>query len=323
MTTETRPRVAIVHCPDYSRDAVERAVGRLLGELGGMGAFVRPGARVLLKPNLIVPRRAEAAVTTHPEVVRAVAREVLAAGGRPFIADSPAFGSARGVARACGILAVAQELGIELRDLGRRARSRVIDPGGPFPRVSFGADALEADVIVNLPKIKTHCQMRMSLGLKNLFGAVAGKRKAILHFRNGESHERFARMLVAVARYLRPALTIEDGIVALERTGPTSGDPRPVGVLVASGDVVAADRAVLALFGLDPESVPYIRAAREMGFGPASLGEVELVCDPLESLRPRDYVQVARLDPIHFTAPRVMRSIAKQIVLLAKAAWAK
>jgi len=93
--------VSLQRCPTYDPAAVAQAVGRLLEPLGGMKAFVRPGEKVLLKPNLIVPRRAEAAVTTHPELVRAVGREVLEAGGRLAIGDSPAFSSARGVARAC------------------------------------------------------------------------------------------------------------------------------------------------------------------------------------------------------------------------------
>jgi len=314
-----RTRVSLVRCPDYDPQRVRRAVKQLVDALGGMGAFVRPGDRVLLKPNLIVPRPAEAAVTTHPEVVRAVALEVLAAGGRPFVGDSPAFSSALSAARASGIEKVAKEIGMEVADLGRRPRSRQIDALGHFQRASFGARALEADAIINLPKIKAHGQTAMSLGVKNMFGAVAGKRKAFFHFRNGDDPARFGRLLVAVCRHLAPALTISDAVVALERSGPTRGDPRRVGLLAASADPVAVDRVILEVLGVDPGAVPYIRAASDLGYGAGSLAEIDVVGEAIETVRVPDYIGVSSPTPISFSLARVIRSIARQAAYLARA----
>ena len=319
MAENSKAIVSLRRCRDYDPEAVAAAVAGLLEPLGGMGRFVLAGQSVLLKPNLIVPRPAEAAITTHPEVVRAVARQVIASGGKPFVADSPAFGSAKSVARACGLEAVAEELGLEIRDLSANPRTRPICGGGRFKRAAFGAAALDADVVINLPKIKTHAQMVMTLGLKNLFGAVAGKRKPLFHFLNGGDRARFGRMLVAVTRALAPALTIEDGIVALERYGPTRGDPRRVEMLVASADVTAADRVALEVLGVDPREVPCLEAARELGYGRASLDEIEVVGEAIDALRVRDYVQVQELVPIHFTLPHVARSVARQAWRLAKA----
>ena len=313
-----RSLVSLRGCGGYGREEVAAAVKELLEPLGGMGAFVDKGDRVLLKPNLIVGRAAEAAVTTHPEVVRAAALEVIEAGGKPFIGDSPAFGSAAGVARQCGLGEVAKELGLEIVDLGKKPRPRRIDDQGVFHWAGFGAAALEADAIVNLPKVKAHIQMGMSLGLKNMFGVVAGKRKAIFHMRNGRDHERFGRMLVAVARYLKPALTIEDGVWSLERGGPIHGDPKRTGFLAASGDVWAADRAVLEVLGVDPETVPYMAAARKMGFGGRGLEDFEIVGDSIESLAVEGFVAVKELSAIKFSVPRVMKSIAKQLFHVAK-----
>ena len=165
-----KSRVALQQCADYDRERVGEAMVRLLEPLGGMSAFVKPGQTVLLKPNLIVPRPAEAAVTTHPEVIRAVAVLAMEAGGKVVIGDSPAFSSARGVASACGLDIVAREIGVAVVALGARPRCEIVDADGPFPKVSFGSLALESNVIINMPKIKTHTQMAMSLGLKNLFG---------------------------------------------------------------------------------------------------------------------------------------------------------
>ncbi|MBN1868590.1 DUF362 domain-containing protein [Candidatus Sumerlaeota bacterium] len=311
--------VSIQRCPDYDPARVRSAVRRLLEPWGGMKAFVRPGMRVLLKPNLIVPRPKEAAVTTHPEVVRAVALEAIDAGARPVVGDSPAFSSALGVASTCGILGVARELGIEMVDLGHKRRRRAMPPDSPFRRIAFGADALEADAIINLPKVKTHVQMEMSLSVKNMFGCVAGKQKAFFHFRNGEDKVRFGRMLVAVARFLQPALSIADAIVALERDGPTGGDPREVGLLLASPDPVALDRVALEVFGVDPSTVPVMRAAREMGYGVQDLDAIRIAGEALDSVRLSDYVQIPEPNAINFTLPRVIRSVWKQIVLLLRA----
>ncbi len=313
------PLVSLKHCPDYERTHVETALRKLLEPLGGMTAFVRPGQRVLLKPNLIVPRPAEAAVTTHPEVIRAVAREVLDAGATPFIGDSPAFSSTWGVARASGVAAIAQELGLEIADLGRRPKTCVIDPDGPFARAPISAAALEADAIINLPKIKAHTQMRMSLACKNLFGCIAGKRKAFFHFRASPDPVEFGRMLIALTRYLAPVLTIEDGIVLLERDGPTKGDPKPARFLAASADGVAADLAVLAILGIDPATVPYLLAARNLGFGPSDLSRIRFAGDALETLRVPDFVKVEELTSIQFSLGRVLQSLSRQIVFLYKA----
>ncbi len=317
---------AVVHverCESYQRAAVEAAVARLLEPLGGMGAFVKPGQRVLLKPNLIVPRPVQAAVITHPEVIRAVAALALEAGGRVAIGDSPAFHSARVVARVGGITAVARELGVPIVDLRHRSRLRTIDEGGPFPRVSFSADALESDVIINLPKVKAHTQVRLSLGVKNMFGCVAGKRKALLHFRNGPHPARFGRMLAAVCRFLKPSLTLADGIVALERSGPIHGDPRPLGLLAASIDPVALDTVLAHALGVRPEDIIYLEGAREIGYGCGDLACIAVEDGGVEMLANLEFRNVERTSPIEFTLPRVLRSVGRQIYYLARSALSR
>lgn len=315
-SSSVRKRVALAGCASYEPEAVRSALRRMLAPWGGMGAFVGRGERVLLKPNMIVARPAESAVTTHPEVVRAVALEVVEAGAIPFIGDSPAFGSAASVARVCGLEAVALELGLEIVDLGGRPCARRTAPYCPFSWLSYGSAALEASAIVNLPKVKAHCQMGLSLGIKNLFGAVAGKRKALLHFRTGDNLPRFSRMIVAVAQQMQPTLTIEDGIIGLERDGPTQGDPRAMGFLAAGDDVTAVDRVVMEILGYALEEVPYVHMARQEGMGEANMRFIEVVGETIEALRVRDYVRVTELSPIGFSLPRVVRSMWRQAGLL-------
>jgi uncharacterized protein (DUF362 family) len=313
--TEKRFSASIVRCANYDRPLVEHAIAEAIAPFGGMAAFVQPGWRVAIKPNFIVAADSGKAVTTHPEVIRAVALAVQNAGASPFIADSPAFGSAHAVARRCGVKAVADELGIPIIDLGRRPRPLTLGPDAPIPSVKVGGDVLEADAIINLPKWKTHCQVGISLGTKNLFGCVAGKRKALLHFRLGENPDRFCEMIVCVSRALAPTLTIIDGVVSLQRHGPSRGDPRPLGLLVASPHPVAADRVAIDIMGANDVVVPYLDAAKRLGYGPNSLDEILLHGVSIEDVRVHDYVFVPqdRMQPLLFSLPRVVASVMRHI----------
>lgn len=308
-------RVCLARCESYDPILLRQSLENLLEPLGGMGAFVKPGQRVLLKPNLIVPRRAEQAITTHAELVRAVALAVREAGATPVIGDSPAFGSAHWVAQACGMAAMAKEIGVEIIDLGHHPRKVCLGPESPFPKIGMGEEALNADAIINLPKIKTHCQMGMTIAVKNMYGAVAGKRKTWRHFFTND-RVAFGRMLVAICRALRPVLTIADGIIALERNGPSEGDPRALGILAASIDPVALERVVVEILGVDLSTVPVFEAARQMGYGEQRLDRIEVIGESIESMRVRDYVTIAQMSPISFTLPRVLRSLAKQAKML-------
>jgi uncharacterized protein (DUF362 family)/Pyruvate/2-oxoacid:ferredoxin oxidoreductase delta subunit len=141
-----------------------------------------------------------------------------------------------------------------------------IDIGEPFGHIELAKDALEADLVINLAKLKTHSQMLLTLGVKNLFGCVVGYKKPEWHLRAGVDREFFAKLLVRIYCAIRPAITIVDGILALEGQGPgRSGTPRPLGVLVGSCNALEADRAICRMIDLDPDELPTNRAARKLG----------------------------------------------------------
>lgn len=312
--------VSLAACKDYTTDRLDYALQELLQPLGGLKAFVQPGMKILLKPNLILPRPVEAAVCTDPALVLAVARLVIRLGARPIIADSPAFSSAQAVARSLGLLEQAYAMGVEVRDLAAKPRVHRLGAGSPIPRVALGGLLDAVDGVINLPKIKTHCQMGMSLGTKNLYGAIAGKRKALLHFRNGEDPLRFGRLVVAVCREVAPMLTIADGIISLERNGPTEGDPRDTGFLAAGVHPVAVDRAVLEILGVAPTAVPYLDAAKAMQYGPADLHGVAIYGVDPAALQVENYVTVSEpYKAINFSLKQVCRSVLKQAGFLLKA----
>ena len=229
-----------------------------------MAAFVRKGASVILKPNLVLGRAPDKAVNTHPSVVRSIASLAIEAGaGRVAIGDSPGIGSAAAAAHSAGLAIVAAESGLEIMDF---TPTTIPAPDGcPFPRLVVARELLDADLVINLPKMKTHAQMLMTLAVKNLFGAVPGARKLQWHYRAGRDRRLFARMVNAVAAAIRPGLSILDAVVGMDGQGPTAGRARPVGFLAAGTDPWAVDAAVMDILGLGREKLFTLAAATEYG----------------------------------------------------------
>ncbi len=261
--------VSIVRCGDYQAASVKRALAEALAPLGGMAAFVAPGQRVLLKPNLLYPKTPEAAVTTHPAVVRAVAEAVLAAGGRVSLGDSPTVTSFEATLERSGIGAVMEELGIGPVPF-RTPKEVEAAPGSVYTRLELSSEVLSFDRVINLPKLKTHGQMTLTLGVKNLFGCVVGMAKPAWHLRAG-SDMRFADLLLDVARTVAPCLTVMDGITGMEGNGPGSGTPRDLGLLAASPDPLALDFALAELLGVDEGKVPILMRACERLLAPRDI----------------------------------------------------
>ena len=258
--------VSIVRCQSYDYDQVLRGLRRSIDLIRGIQTFVKKGDRVLLKPNLLYGKSPEKAVTTHPSILRGVVEIVREAGGIPFIGDSPSVGSLIRTAEKAGIRAVADEMKCSLVEFNRP----VLPPkrgGKIFKQLEIDQTVLEAEVIINLPKLKTHSLTLLTLGVKNLFGCIPGPRKALWHLKAGEDRKTFAKILVDVYQIIQPSLTILDGIVGMDGSGPNSGRPVPLGLILASGDSLSLDQIVCDLLGISRESLLTNRVAFEQGMG--------------------------------------------------------
>jgi len=256
--------VSIIKCQTYDENEVLKALRRSIDLVGGIGSFVKRGDRVLLKPNLLYGKRPEKAVTTHPSIVKGIIQMVREEGGIPFLGDSPGLGSAIGVSEKSGIKRVVDAMGCPIVEFNRP----VLPPerkGRIFKNIEIDQSIFEADVIINLPKWKTHGQMLLTLGVKNLFGCVPGPRKALWHLKAGEDHKLFAKMLVDIYQVVQPSLTILDGIVGMEGNGPNSGVPIPLGLLLASPDPLSLDQIVCDLLGISRKSLLTNQVALEQG----------------------------------------------------------
>lgn len=284
-------RVALEKVREYSRDEVLRGLERLLAHFGGMEAFVKPGERVLLKPNMLYAKLPEAAVTTNPEVVAAVIELVRRAGGKPLVGDSPGVGKLSRVAEKSGILKVLEETGTELVEFMEPVE---VSGEGLFRRFELARPYLEADRVINLPKLKTHGMMTMTCSVKNLFGAVVGAAKAAWHLKAGEDRDMFARMLLEIYLLRKPDLNIVDAIVAMEGDGPGSGDPREVGLLIAGVNPVSVDVIAAEVLGI-PKRLLYVeRAAEKMGIEGVDRASILTSGCSVEDARVADF----RLPPV-------------------------
>jgi uncharacterized protein (DUF362 family) len=251
-----------------------------------------------------------------PELVYCVAKLVQQAGGKPFLGDSPAFGSAAGVAKANGLDQVAAALNLPIVEFhGQRyaidsnhAQQREHD----LPHLRLSKEALGADVVINLPKVKSHAQMTLTVGVKNLFGCVPGKMKAWWHMELGKDINKFARMLIETAIAISPQLTIVDGIIGHEGNGPSGGEPRHLGVLAASTDVFAVDRVITEILCISPDQVPIIAESIRLGLC-ADLGDMNIVGSDLEQLRLSDWQLPEKLVPVDFGMPRIVKSTFKHL----------
>ncbi len=306
--------VALTRCHNYDPSRVASALARQFELLGGLSRFVKPGDTALVKPNLIAPRPPHSSpAQTHPEVILAVVRLLKDFGAKPFVGDSSAWGTAAACIRALGLTEPLARLGVPVKQLDRARTCRI---GTARTHVGLSTDALDADVILNLPKFKAHQQLTATFAIKNLFGCVSGKRKALWHFRRGGDMTDFCELLIDVYRHLGPALTIVDGIVAMEGQGPINGTHKPLGWLIGGADPIATEIICGALINLPSEQIPIVRTARQMGLSCANIGQIEIAGEALPA--PCTDFRFAQRVPVQFTFGRVCGSIGRQILFLAR-----
>lgn len=272
-------KVSLVRCASYNQEAVNSSVEQALAMIGGIGRFVKPGQKVLLKVNALTPKPPEAAVTTHPAIIKAVVGQVKKAGGIPLVGDSSG-GMIAGQAptkqtfHVSGIARAAEEAGAELINFDVSG-VEPINATGPIRILHLAKPVLEADVVISLPKLKTHSAAVFTGAVKNMYGCIPGFRKAEYH-RMVPKLKDFSELLVDIFAAARPVLVIMDAIVGMEGNGPSAGKPREVGLVVASEDSVAVDAVASSIIGLNPFDVHSTRIAHKRGLGVGELSGIEI-----------------------------------------------
>jgi uncharacterized protein (DUF362 family) len=302
--------IALTRCGDYHEQTLRQAIDRMWAACA-MPLNLR-GTRVLLKPNLITARRGLLACT-EGRFILAAAQWFLDQGSRVAVGDSPAFGTAGAVLKSMGIVAPLRERGVRIADF---ARTRpVILPSGL--QVGLAIEALDCDLLVNLPRVKAHAQMRVTLAVKNYFGCVGGMRKPLWHMVHGGRQGRFAEHLAELLTVLPGGITLVDGITAMHRTGPTGGAPFPLGLSACSTNPVATDRSLLEVLGVDPEACPLLRACRRAGLAGAESKSGQLHFPLLipADLRVEGFVVPSELMPVRFNPLRFGKNSVRRLMI--------
>jgi uncharacterized protein (DUF362 family)/NAD-dependent dihydropyrimidine dehydrogenase PreA subunit len=284
-------KVYIVQCKDYA-EADDKAAS-LIDLMGGMGRFAKQGEKIVLKVNLLREAKPEAAVCTHPAVVAAIAALVKIEGADAVIADSPGGGfrynekTLDNIYRTSGMQQAAQQTGIELnRDTTSRPASYAA--GILTKHFDIITPVYEAGAVFNLCKMKTHLFTMMTGAVKNIFGVVPGLSKPGYHAKLHDP-KRFAGMLLDLAQYISPRLSVMDAVLAMEGNGPGTGDPRQVGLLIGSENPLALDVVAGEIMGIDRKQNMVIMEAEQRGLRPNRLEDIEVIGADLAEVKVPDF----------------------------------
>jgi len=258
--------VCIERCGSYDYKEVEEAVFKCLDGIGNIKERIG-GSKVLVKVNLLKKNKPEDAVTTHPFVAEAIVRYLQSIKCKVIIGDSPGGPYNKkmltGIYKASGIDQVAQRTGCEL-NFDTSVIEVVNKEAKKLRNMQIIKVAKDVDFVVSAAKLKTHSMMTYTGAVKNLFGVIPGVTKTEYHFKMNNV-ENFAHHLIDICQYINPVFSIIDAVEGMEGDGPTAGDKRNVGLIMASTNPYALDTAAAYLIGINPLSVPTIKIAKERG----------------------------------------------------------
>ena len=282
--------VFVIKCESYEK--VDTKIADLLNLMGGIGKFTKKGEKITLKVNLLRAASPEMAISTHPAVVAAVGKIAKKEGAIPLIADSPggqySESSLKKLYTTCGIYEAAEKAGINVNmDIGFDTVS--FPQGELIKHIEVIKPITQADGVFNLCKMKTHLFMNMTGAVKNHFGIIPGLSKIGYHAKLHDK-DRFADMLLDLALYVSPRLSIMDAILSMEGQGPgAAGTPRHVGLLLASASPLALDVVASEIMGLPREQNPVLIAAEKRKLFPNRIEEISVIGDDFSALKIPDY----------------------------------
>lgn len=254
-------KVAIVKCESYTEEKINLAVSEAIELIGGLRNFAQPGEKVLLKPNLAAPYSPERAVTTHPSVVKSLTNLFLSAGNQVFIGDSPTGihnpAYLKLVYKKTGMEEIANQTNAQLI-YDTKAKEITFPQGKQMKHFTFFKSMLDTDVLVSVAKLKTHLYTKFTGATKNLYGTIPGVVKVAYHSKFQDANK-FSQLLLDLYNYLKPKLSLIDGVIGMEGDGPAWGKPKKIGVILASADALSADWVACKIVGIDPLNVPMFR----------------------------------------------------------------
>jgi uncharacterized protein (DUF362 family) len=298
-------KVLIQECKNYNVDMIIEKINTAIEMLGGWDRFVKPQDKVLLKVNLIGPKASDSAAVTHAEFVRAITRILKGRNCNVWIGDSSG-GAIAGIAptaqalRVAGYEKVAEEEGAEIKNFDREGVVAVQPESHCEETMYIAKPMFDADVVINLPKLKTHSAQIFSGAVKNVFGCIPGLKKAKYHKMAPDSSD-FGQIICDIHKATKIKLHIMDGILAMQGEGPTAGSVYQADKILISEDPLALDAVAAKMTGINIEDVPILETARKRNLGEGLLKDITLA---------GGYEQVPRLTG--FKLPKRFRGAKKR-----------
>ncbi|WP_270940117.1 DUF362 domain-containing protein [Romboutsia lituseburensis] len=284
--------VSLRKCNDYEYDNIKKSIEMMLDDLGGIEKFVSKNSKVLIKPNLLMKKRPEEATTTHPMVVKVLCEKLLKLNCEVIIGDSPGgpytVTSLKGIYKSSGMKDVADELGITLNYDISDVKVENYDANA-LKYMDIITPITKVDHIINICKFKTHGMATFTGGVKNLYGCIAGLKKAEIHYRFPTEELFCEEVLLDICSYVNPTLTIMDGVVGMEGDGPSAGVPRHLGVMLASQSPYALDAVACKIINLNSDRVPTLRGSIKRGYIKEDFSDINILGEDIEKLIIKDF----------------------------------
>lgn len=317
MNMERELSVGVCHLENYQMDAVQKAVDRQFAQLS-LDRLITPAMKIALKPNLLMKRRPEDVTTTHPSILQAIIRHLKSLGVPPehiTIADSPGglynHAAVFGIYAATGMQAVAEKEGVRLNDDYTTVETVCPNPvrAHSFPLIRPVA---EADLVISVCKLKTHCMTGLSGGVKNLFGTLPGLTKPDYHWRYPEKPD-FCNMLVDLCETVRPGITFCDAVESMEGDGPSSGSKKHTGMLLCCENPYLLDLVLCRVMCKEESEILTVKAACDRGICTLKKEEVPLAGDALRTFDDFKQPQSVTTDFLS-KVPGPLRGICRPVV---------
>jgi len=260
---------------------------------------------ILIKPNFIAAKNFRISCT-NPFIIYYLSKIFLKQGCNVFIGDSPAFGSAKDIAKITGLYGIAKDLPVKIIDFNKKRYK-----GFYF---SLAREIQDVDLIVNVCKLKAHAQMGLTLCVKNYFGLVVGLNKLLAHIKFGQNHTIFSDSILKILNFIPRSINIVDGILAMEKTGPLDGEEKKLNLIGVSTSAVAMDTAIYNLIGADINSIPLYKSSVLNNLYGSKLEHINLIKDPAFNSK-MAFKYPKELKDISFRPDRVFWSFIKRCYL--------
>jgi uncharacterized protein (DUF362 family)/Pyruvate/2-oxoacid:ferredoxin oxidoreductase delta subunit len=293
--------VSVVKCNSYELKEVDFAVRKCLELIGGLGKFVNKGDKVLIKPNLLAPLKPEEAVTTHPTIVRVLVKLIEEIEATVWIGDSSGGTFAGLTSKSldiCGMNQIAEESTAEIKNFDTCGITVIPNQNRSIvEEFNVAKAAMEADVIISVPKLKIHELLLLTGAVKNLFGVIPGAAKRDVHAKAVRA-DQLSQAILDLYGTIRPKVSLMDAVIGLEGRkkiieGAVMGNPREIGLILASTDAVALDTVAAFIMGYDPMKIGTIKLAQISGIGVGDINNITILGEDLEEIIIKDFAKAS------------------------------